>query len=108
MLLNRLATAGLVISIDLVNGKNNHRELFNCFSAEFLSTSPCLQRLIRSSNHNLKLNSIRQIRELKKKNGGMLWRLLSNVSHKIDGQCFWFAKDYLERISNVRAEPNIK
>lgn len=62
-LLNRLTTAGLVISIDLVNGKNNQRESFNCFSAEFLSTSPCLQRLIKSFNHNLKLNSVRQVRK---------------------------------------------
>lgn len=61
-LLNRLATAGLGIAIDLVNGKNNHREPLNCFSAEFLSTSPYLQRLIRSSNHNLKLNSVKQIK----------------------------------------------
>lgn len=71
-LLNRLATAGLVISIDLVDGKNNHREPLNCFSAEFLSTSPCMQRVIRSSNHNSKLNTMRQVRGKNVFSGGML------------------------------------
>lgn len=37
-LLNRLATAGLVIPIGLVNGKTISREPLNYFSAEFLST----------------------------------------------------------------------
>lgn len=105
-LLNRLATAGLVISIDLVNGKNNHREPFNCFSAEFLSTSPCLQRLIKSPNHKLKLSLVRQIREFFL-NGGMLQRPLSSVAHKIDGHWFQFAKNYLQGISHVSAEPNM-
>lgn len=96
-LLKRLATAGLVVAITLVNGKNNQRETFNCFFAEFLSTSPHLQRLIRSPNHNLKLNSKRQIRDLFIYfffYGGVLRRLLNSVAHKIDDQWLRFARNY--------------
>lgn len=106
-LLSRLATDGLVISIDLVNGKNNHREPFNCFSAELLSTSLCLQRLIRSPNHNLKLNSKRQIREFFF-NGGMLQTLLSSMAHKSNDQWLWFSENYLQGTSNISAKPNIR
>lgn len=64
-LLNSLAAAGLVIPVDLVNGKTIRRKPLNGFSTEFLSTAPGLQSVVRSAYPNPKLNSIRQIKLFK-------------------------------------------